>query len=97
MTDRGTTTWLDASGSDDVAWSEIIGIAWTNARLAARYIAATAAAGVIAVATGVLLDWTGFLDQNLGSGGLGTFTTTDLTMVLVAFAAGAAGMLAFET
>jgi len=32
-----------------------------------------------------------------GSGGLGTLTTTDISTVIVAFAAGVAGMLAFET
>ncbi len=44
-----------------------------------------------------MLDRAGFLDHSLGSGGLGTLTTPDITTVIVAFAAAVAGMLAFET
>ena len=54
-------------------------------------------AAIAAIATAAILDWRGFLDHALGSGGLGTLTTTDITTVIVAFAAGVAGMLAFET
>jgi uncharacterized membrane protein len=51
----------------------------------------------LAVLSGVVLHRAGFLDDGLGNAGLGTLTTTDITTVLVALAAGVAGMLAFET
>jgi hypothetical protein len=53
-------------------------------------------AAAFAAITGAVLDRAGFLHA-LGSGGLGTLTTTDLTTVIVALAAGVAGLLAFET
>jgi uncharacterized hydrophobic protein (TIGR00271 family) len=150
----GRWRWL-GPGGDGVAWTEIVDIARSNARLLARYLAFMAAAGSIAAVgvgtanqilivggmavspdllplsalcvglvarrrrlvvralmtlvaglvvagltaalTGALLDWRGFLDHPLGSGGLGTLARTDVTTVLVAFSAGIAGMLAFET
>jgi len=66
-------------------------------RAAVTLVAGFLVAALAALATAALLDWRGFLDHALGSGGLGTLTTTDLTTVIVALAAGVAGMLAFET
>jgi uncharacterized hydrophobic protein (TIGR00271 family) len=65
-------------------------------RAAVTLIAGFLVAAVVAGVTGAILDRAGFLHA-LGSGGLGTLTTTDITTVIVAFAAGVAGMLAFET
>ena len=56
-----------------------------------------AMAGMVAAATAAVLEASSFLDHGLGNGGLGTLTTADVTTVLVAIAAGIAGMLAFET
>ena len=63
-----------------------------SATLLAGFLFAALFAGIV----GVVLDHGGFL-HGLGSGGLGTLTTTDITTVIVALAAGVAGMLAFET
>lgn len=77
-----------------------VGVAGRRWRLLARaavtLLAGFLVAAVFAGVTGAVLDRAGFLHE-LGSGGLGTLTTTDLSTVIVAFAAGVAGMLAFET
>jgi uncharacterized hydrophobic protein (TIGR00271 family) len=77
-----------------------VGLAGRRWRLLARagvtLLAGFVVAAVFAGLTGVVLDLGGFL-HTLGSGGLGTLTDTDITTVIVAFAAGVAGMLAFET
>jgi uncharacterized hydrophobic protein (TIGR00271 family) len=65
-------------------------------RAAVTLLAGFLVAAMFAGITGAILDRAGFL-HTLGSGGLGTLTTTDITTVIVAFAAGVAGMLAFET
>ena len=77
-----------------------VGLAGRRWRLLTRagvtLLAGFLVAALFAGITGAILDHTGFLHA-LGSGGLGTLTTTDITTVLVALAAGVAGMLAFET
>lgn len=78
-----------------------VALAAAQGRLALRafvtLVAGLALAGIAAAATAAVLYATGFLDHRLGSGGLGTLTTADVTTVIVALAAGIAGMLAFET
>jgi uncharacterized hydrophobic protein (TIGR00271 family) len=77
-----------------------VGLAGRRWRLFARasvtLLAGFLFAALFAGLVGIVLDHTGFLHE-LGSGGLGTLTTTDITTVIVALAAGVAGMLAFET
>jgi uncharacterized hydrophobic protein (TIGR00271 family) len=77
-----------------------VGLAGARGRLVGRaavtLVVGFLVAALFAALTGAVLDRTGYL-HSLGSGGLGTLTTTDITTVIVAFAAGVAGMLTFET
>ena len=63
---------------------------------------ATLVIGLVAVAlfasgTAFLLEVTDVYSDDVGSGGLAGLTTTDLSTILIALAAGVAGMLAVET
>lgn len=54
-------------------------------------------ATITALLAAFILEAFDLYSGDLGSGGLGTLTTTDASTILVALAAGVAGMLAFET
>jgi uncharacterized hydrophobic protein (TIGR00271 family) len=78
-----------------------VAIVTRRPRLLARSIA-TLAIGLLAVATfasatAYLLDVLDVYTGDLGTGGLGDLTTTDPSTIMIALAAGVAGMLAVET
>ena len=80
-----------------------VGIVTRRPRLAWRAFAALivglAVAGGAAYLVTALLRWTGYgpATEELGDGGLGVLPTVNIATVGVAFVAGIAGILAFET
>jgi uncharacterized hydrophobic protein (TIGR00271 family) len=78
-----------------------VGLVTMRPRLVARslttLVIGLGVVSLFAALTALLLDAFDVYGGDLGSGGLGVLTHTDLATIVIALAAGVAGMLAFET